>query len=146
MSKSTVVRAWLTGVIAVAGGLMFSGLCIALMLGFGGTFTQAPTGEGYDFVPARDGFFWMTIAGIVLGGVIAIFGSVVQLVAWVGAMVNTYVLADKSWFGILLAGGLVGFVFGPVGLAVMIAYVIAGPDGAAVAPTRTPVGSLAPTA
>lgn len=36
---------------------------------------------------------------------------------------------DKTWFIILLAGGLIGFGFSLVGLAVMIAYVIAGPDG-----------------
>jgi len=36
---------------------------------------------------------------------------------------------DKTWFIILLAGGLIGFGFALVGVAAMIAYLIAGPDG-----------------
>jgi hypothetical protein len=146
MSKSTVVRTWLAGVVTFAGGLALAGVSVALMLAFGGTFTTAPTGQGYDFVPAMDGAFWLSIAGIVLGGVLAAVGGIVQFVGWIGAMVNTYALQDKSWFGILLAGGVIGLFFGLAGLAVMIAYLIAGPDGTAVQQKRTPIGALAPSA
>ncbi len=61
------------------------------------------------------------------------YGDLVQLVAWIGALANTYLVADKTWFAIVLAGGLFGFFFGLIGFAAMIAYVIAGPDGYALA-------------
>jgi hypothetical protein len=150
MSKSTVVRTWLAGVITFAGGLALAGVCVGLMLGFAGTFTPAAGGQGYDFQQALDGVFWATVAGVVLGGIVAAIGGVVQFVGWIGAMVNTYSMPDKTWFGILLAGGVVGLMFGLVGLAVMIAYVIAGPDGVALTRERERMGgqtgALIPTA
>jgi hypothetical protein len=150
MSKSTVVRTWLAGVVAVAGGLVLAGICIGLMLGFGGTFSQSPSGQGYDFEPTINGFFWTTVGGIVFGGVLATVGGLVQLAAWIGALVNTNHLEEKTWFGMLLASGLIGFVVGLVGFAGMLAYVIAGPDGMVAVNNRAPLstqpGALAPTA
>jgi len=146
MSKSTVVRTWLGGLIALAAGLVLMAFSIGLMLGYGGTFTQSADGQVYDFVPRLDGFFWTTIVGIVAGCLLTAIGGVVQLVAWVGALFNTFQIEDKTWFAVLLAGGLVGFVFGIVGFAAMVAYVIGGPDGALVRRTPTVVGTLAPSA
>jgi hypothetical protein len=62
---------------------------------------------------------------------IAVFaaGSIVQLAAWIGSVVNTYRLQDKTWLIILLAGGVLGLGFAVVGFAAMMAYLIAGPDG-----------------
>ncbi len=140
MSKSTVVRTWLGGVIALAGGLAVVGVSIGLMLAYGGSFTQAPSGQGYDFEPALTGFFWTTVWGIVLGCFVAAVGGIVQLVAWIGALANTFQLPDKTWFAVLLACGVLGFAFGVVGLAGMLAYVIAGPDGAKAGRQLTPIG------
>lgn len=58
--------------------------------------------------------------------------GVVELVAWVGAVLNTYRLADRTWFVVLLAGGLLGIGSGLIGFAVMVAYLIAGPDGTGI--------------
>ena len=150
MTKSTVVRTWLGGLVALAGGLALMALSIGLMLGYGGTFTQSSDGQVYNFVPKLDGFFWSTVVGIVFGSVIAAVGGLVQLVAWIGAMMNTFQLEDKAWFAVLLAGGLVGLVIGVVGFVAMVAYVIAGPDGTGVrrspAAIGAPPGALAPTA
>lgn len=132
MAKSTIVRTWFGGLIALVGGLLLVGLSVGLMLGYGGTFTPATNGNGYDFVPSLGGFFWLTVGGIVTGGILAMVGGVVQLVAWVGALLNTYQLPDKSWFAVLLIGGLLGFVMGVIGLVTMAVYVLAGPDGMAV--------------
>lgn len=132
MAKSTIVRTWVGGLIAFAAGLFLAALSIGLMLAYGGTFTPAASGSGYDFVPSPDGFFWLTVGGIVAGGVLASIGGIVQLVAWVGALLNTYQLADKAWFAVLLIGGLLGFAMGIVGLVTMAVYVLAGPDGVAV--------------
>jgi hypothetical protein len=151
MKKSTVVRTWLAGVIFLAGGLVLAGVSIGLMLGFGGTFTPSPVGQGaYEFEPTLNGFFWTTVGGIVFGGALAAAGGLVQLAAWIGALVNTSHLDDKTWFGVVLAGGIVGFFVGPLGFAAMLAYVVAGPDGMAENKSRAPLstqpGVLATTA
>jgi hypothetical protein len=130
-------------------GLIIVGVSVSLMLVYGGTFTPVPGGNGYDFVPRYDGFFATTVALIVVGGIATVVGGLVQLAAWVGALVNTYQLQDKTWFGVLLALGLLGFAFGLLGFAAMVAYLIAGPDGTARAPqvptaTSRP-STLAPT-
>ena len=49
--------------------------------------------------------------------------AVGQLVAWVGAVLNTAQLEDKTWFLVLLVSGLLS-----VGFVAMIAYLVAGPD------------------
>ena len=53
-----------------------------------------------------------------------IAGVIGGLVSWIGALLNTAQLEDKTWFFMLLVLGLFSF-----GLVAMIAYVIAGPDG-----------------
>lgn len=144
MTKTAVTRTWLGGVIGLAAGLVIVGISVGLMLAYAGHFTAAPSGNGYDFVPTYDGFFWTTIGFTVLGSVVAFAGGIVQLVAWVGAMVNTNRLVDKTWFTILLLGGLVGLIFAPIGFATMVAYVVGGPDGMAV-PQGQPTSSVAPS-
>lgn len=131
MAKSTIVRTWFGGLIALAAGLLLAGLSIGLMLEYGGTFTPTASGDGYDFVPSLNGFFWLTVGGIVVAGALAAIGGIAQLVAWVGALLNTYQLPDKAWFAVLLVGGLLGFVMGIVGLVTMAVWVLAGPDGVA---------------
>jgi hypothetical protein len=89
MKKSTIVRTWLGGLVALAAGLLVAAVSIGLMLAYGGTFTQASSTGGYDFVPTLDGFFWMTVGGIVTGCAFAAAGGLIQLVAWIGALINT---------------------------------------------------------
>jgi hypothetical protein len=150
MTKSTVTRIWISGLVVLALGLIVAGLSIGLMLAYGGTFSAATSGSGYDFVPRYDAFFGTMVGLIVVGGIAAAVGGLIQLTAWIGALVNTYQLQDKTWFVVLLAGGLLGFAFGLLGFAAMVAYLIAGPDGMAVRqprispPTSLP-STLAPT-
>jgi hypothetical protein len=132
MAKRTITRIWLGGLVALAIGLLVSGLSIGLMLAYGGTFTAAPGGNGYDFVPSFGPFFWTMVGLMIAGFILAAVGGLVQLAAWIGALVNTYTLEDKTWFAMVLAGGLLGLAFGLLGFAAMVAYLIAGPDGMAV--------------
>ena len=149
MTKSTVTKTWIAGLVIFALGLIMAGLSVALMLAYGGNFTAAANGNGYDFVPRYDGFFASMVSLIVVGGIAAAFGGLVQLAAWIGSLANTYRLQDKTWFAVMLVGGLLGFFFGLLGFAAMVAYLIAGPDGMAAqqpqiqAPARP--SSLAPT-
>ena len=50
--------------------------------------------------------------------------AALTFVAWIGAVINTSRLEDKTWFLLLLLLGLFSF-----GFIAMLVYVIAGPDG-----------------
>lgn len=152
MTKAHVTRLWVLGFIVGVVGFIIAGISVGLMLANGGQWIPAAAPNNYDFVPRLDSYFWTTVGFTVVGGVIMIAGALAQLVAWVGALVNTYPLADRTWFVILLVGGLIGFAFGLAQPAVMIAYIIAGPDGAALqrelatpaTPVEPPTATFAP--
>lgn len=129
MTKPQITRIWVVGIIVSVVGLIIAGISLGLMLANGGTYVPAAGGNGYDFIPRTDSYFWSTVGFMIVGGVIAAAGGIAQLVAWIGALINTYQLQDRTWFIVLLAGGLIGLAVGLTQLAVMIAYVIAGPDG-----------------
>jgi hypothetical protein len=139
MTKTTITRMWIVGLIVLVAGLLVGGVSLGLMLTLGGTYTAAPSGNGYDFVPIINSFFWTTIGFMIVGFTVAAAGGIVQLAAWIGALVNTYRLEDKAWFIVLLAGGLLGLAFGLIGFATMVAYLVAGPDGI---PIRQPHVSM----
>lgn len=138
MTKVNITRIWLAGLIALAAGLLIGGLGVGFLLAFGGSFIPAHNGNGYDFIPRIDGFFWTMVSLMVVGFVFAVAGGIVQLAAWIGALVNTYQMQDKTWFVVLLAGGLVGLAFGLVGFATMVAYLVAGPNGLTVRTRQEP--------
>lgn len=142
MTKSTITKTWIAGLIVLAVGLLVGGVSLGLMLAYGGQFTPALGGNGSEFVPRLDGFFWTMVGLMIVGFTAAAIGGIVQLAAWIGALVNTYQLQDKTWFVVLLTGGLLGLAFGLVGFAAMVAYVIAGPDGMAI--RRSDTSPVAP--
>lgn len=144
MTKSTITKTWIAGLIVIVAGLLVGGISLGLMLAYGGTFQPAQSGTGQDFVPSMDGTFWTTVSFMILGFTAAAAGGLVQVVAWIGALVNTYPLQDKTWFVVLLVGGLLSFAFGMVGFAVMVAYLIAGPDGTATQEPRIPTATPQP--
>ena len=125
MMKSRVTRMWITGLGIMVAGLVVGGVSLGLMFAFGGQWVAAPETNGSTFVPSTDGFFWTMVSLEVIGFTAAVVGGILQLVAWIGALVNTARLPDKLWFIVLLVGGVIGF-----SLPVMIAYLIAGPDDA----------------
>ncbi len=138
MSKNSITRMWMAGLIVLVAGLVVGGVSLGLMLANGGTWTPAQTGNGSDFVPTINGFFWTTVGFMIVGFTVAAAGGIVQLAAWIGALVNTYQLEDKAWFIALLAGGLLGLAFGLIGFAAMVAYLVAGPDGMPTRRLRAP--------
>jgi hypothetical protein len=144
MTKETITRIWVAGIIVSVAGLLMAGISLGLMLAYGGHFTPAPGGNGRDFVPNFDGFFWTMIGLAITGVAIAAIGGVMQLAGWIGALVNTYQMQDKTWFIVLLAGGLLGLSFALVGFATMVAYVVAGPDGLAPEQRHMPPADLRP--
>ena len=134
MTKSAIAKTWVGGLVVFAAGIVVAIVGVFLMLAYGGTVTQITgNSNNFTFTPDYTGFFWTTIGMIVAGGLIALIGSLVQLAAWIGGLVNSYALPEKTWFLVLLLGGLVSVLLAlaPVGFAVMLAYVIAAPDGTA---------------
>jgi hypothetical protein len=47
MRKSTITKTWLSGMVAIAVGGAATAVGVGLMLDYGGTFNQAPSGTGY---------------------------------------------------------------------------------------------------
>jgi hypothetical protein len=129
MSKRTITRLWIAGLVVLVIGCIVGGVSLGLLFAYGGHFTPAPSGNGSEFVPNLDDFFWTTVGVTATGFTIAIVGGILQLAAWIGALINTNRLQDKMWFIVLLVGGLLGLNFGLLGFATMVAYLVAGPDG-----------------
>jgi hypothetical protein len=155
MTKRTITILWLIGVgVMIIGGLLalFSSLALASHIG---AFTA--NYQYSNYVP--DSTFWALVSFIVLGGIAILGGIVTQFVAWIGAVINTNRLVDKTWFNVLLWCGVAGIVLSLltaglgalVGWGLMIVYLVGGPDGMAVEPMmlRTapvePPRTLAPT-
>lgn len=141
MRKATITRAWLGGLAGIIAGIVAVALGTILMLAYGGTF-GGPTGR--DFVPDMSAFFWWMVGLITAGVLVGSAGAIVQIVAWIGALINTYASPEKAWFVVLLVGGLlavVGVLIAP--FVVMVVYLISGPD---VEPLRTRPAVPAPPA
>lgn len=102
--------------------------------------------DGPDVVGIQpDAFAWSMI-GLVGVAVLVMVGAALGLfVAWIGAVLTTANLPDKTWLIILLVGGLLS-----VGFIVTLVYVVAGPDGrpagAAAHDGRVPLAGHAPAA
>jgi hypothetical protein len=72
------------------------------------------------------------MTGVILAGTVA------AVVSWIAALLNTWQLEDKVWFGSFLVSGLLG-----LGVVAMIAYVVAGPDGTSQGPARPAIAGAA---
>ena len=120
MSKKNVTRLFVGALVAVGAGLVlgFAALWAALA-------SDAVDVGGSHYVDLNGGSGAWTALGLVIVGSLTILGgTIAAVVAWIGALLNTWELEDKMWFASLLALGLLGF-----GVIAMIAYVVAGPDG-----------------
>jgi hypothetical protein len=128
MSKLTVARIFWGSLIAIAGGLIV--FVIAGGLGFAGTgFIM----NGPDVVGVQPtSTTWFAAMLGIFGVAAVVAGGIAQFVAWIGALLNTAQLADRTWFLVLLLLGIFGLGFIP-----MLVYVLAGTDGTAAAvPTQ----------
>ena len=103
MSKPTITRLFVGAIVAVTAGLM---LVLAAVW----------AAVASDLV--------VTVALVIVGSLAMLTGAVAGVVSWIGALLNTAQLEDKTWFVSLLVLGLFS-----AGLLAMAAYVLAGPDG-----------------
>lgn len=134
VSKPTVTRVFIGAIVAMAAGVIlgFAALWAALA---GGLFVVG----GPDVVSVHGGSVgWSVLALVILAFVAFTAGAIAALVSWIGALLNTAELEDKTWFVLLLVLGLWNF-----GIIAMAAYVLAGPDGTR---RRTPASGVATAA
>jgi hypothetical protein len=134
MTKRRISAWWIAGTVAALAGT--TGALLVAYATNPGNALHGHTGTAVALLAA---------SFLVLGG-----GGIALLVAWVGALVNTHRLADRTWFNRLLWLGIVGLVFSPVvvgGLlwwGLLAAYLRNGPDSKAVQPPVATPATLAP--
>ena len=125
MRKTTIVKLFIGSLIGLGAAVVLLLVAGGLAL-WNGTFVM----DGPDVVGVEPSVFGGTMIAL---GIIAILtmvaAGVVQFLAWIGAVLNTAQLEDKTWFVVLLVLGLLS-----LGFPAMIAYVVAGPDGAVQTP------------
>ena len=122
MTKSNVTKLFMGSLIAIVAGVFLVALGFMIALATGTFVMEGPDVTGFQLsssAPAAFGLAFLGVLGIVGGGI-------VQFIAWIGAVVNTSRLEDKTWFIVLLVLGLLSF-----GFIAMLVYVLAGPDGTA---------------
>jgi hypothetical protein len=125
MTKSTVNKLFAGSLIAIAGGTVLS--LVAAIVAYT---NSALIMNGPDVVGVEPtAFAWSMVGVAIVGGLVMVTGAIGQFVAWIGAVLNTSRLEDKTWFIVLLVLGLFSF-----GFIAMLVYVLAGPDGTAAQP------------
>ena len=141
MTKSLVVKLFWGSLIGLVAGLILMGITFALAI-TNDIFIMS----GPDVIGIRSGVLpWILLGLCALAMLLLLFAAVAHFVAWIGAVLNTAQLPDKTWFVILLVVGLLGLVF-----IATVAYVIAGPDGvkakeeAIALPQASPVSPQVP--
>ena len=120
MSKSTVTKLFVSSAFAVIAGALLAFAAIWFAYANGAFVMNGPDVTAVQPTP----FAWAMVGVIVLSALAMLGGFMGGLVSWIGALLNTAQVEDKTWFILLLVLGLLSF-----GIVAMIAYVIAGPDG-----------------
>jgi len=127
MSKATITRLFAGSLIALVAGIVLAAVGAALAIASGAFIVSGPGVTGVDIAQLTGGaIITLTIATLGIVG-----GAIGQFVAWIGAVVNTARLEDKTWFILLLVLGLLSF-----GFIAMLIYVLAGPNDVPAARDR----------
>ena len=136
MSKATVTRLFIGAGLAMIAGAVLAFVAAGIAIA-----TNVFVMNGPDIVGLRGGALAWPSLGLGLVGVLAFIGGLIAgLVAWIGALLNSWQLESKAWFiGLLLLG-----IFN-LGFFAMIAYVLAGPDGTRGAAAQRAQAATQPT-
>jgi hypothetical protein len=124
MSKPNITKLFIGSLIALVGGLVL--MVVGLLLAFANGAFQM-TGPDVTGINST-ALSWSMVSLVVVGALAMLGGAFGQFVAWIGAVLNTSHLEDKTWFILLLVLGLLSF-----GFIAMLVYVIGGPDGTTTA-------------
>ena len=136
MSKKNVTRLFVAAIVAVVAGVVLGVAALWTALA-----SDAIDLGGSDYIDVNGGSgAWTALGLVIAGSLVALGGTIAAVVSWIGALLNTWQLEDKLWFGSLLAGGLLG-----LGVVAMIAYVVAGQDGMKQSVARPRIAGAAGT-
>ena len=122
MTKSTVAKIFIGSLMTIVAGVFVVAIGFLIALSTGTLVMEGPDVTGFELSSAAPAAFSVALLGMLC----IVAGAIGQFIAWIGALVNTSRLDDKTWFVILLVLGLLSFGFIP-----MLVYVLAGPDGTA---------------
>jgi hypothetical protein len=118
MSKLTIRRLFVAALVGGVAGILVSVISVLAALADGVITIGGPTAVSIKGDAFGDLLVWLVIASLLMTA-----ASLAAIASWVGALLNTYRLEDKTWFIAVLVLGLASF-----GWVAMIAYLIAGPD------------------
>lgn len=118
MAKTTIGRPFWGSLIALGGALILLAAAGGLALANGSLVRAGP-----DVTGIRENAFGWVMVALAAVAALVLITAVTQFIAWVGAVINTAGLKDKTWFIILLVTGLLSFRF-----IAMIIYLVAGPE------------------
>ena len=119
MHKIMIRKLFVGSLIAAAGGLVLLAVAGGLAIANSSVVKNGPDVTAIHATPL--GWVMIGLAGIAI--LVLVAAAITQFVAWVGAVINTAQLQDKTWFIVLLVTGLLSF-----GFIAMIVYLIAGPE------------------
>ena len=120
MSKTTVTRFFIGGLLAVLAGAILAIAAVWVAIA-----NDVFIMDGPDIVGHGGGSLGVApVAVALVGSATMLAGFIAGLLSWIGALLNTTRMANKAWFIALLLTGIFS-----LGFLAMIAYVVAGPDG-----------------
>ena len=118
MSRRTIAKMFGGSLVAMVAALVLLAVAGGLAYANDSFVMDGPDGVGVRSTP----FGWVMI-GLAALAVLTLMGAAVaQFVAWIGAVIHTARLPDKTWFVVLLVLGLLSF-----GFIAMVIYLLAGP-------------------
>jgi small-conductance mechanosensitive channel len=120
MTKQAISRLFVGSVVAFVAAIVLGIIAVIAALGGGAFQFNGPDVVGLN----SSAFTWSMIGLMILAGLALVGAAIGGLVAWIGALLNTAQIEDKTWFILLLVLGLLSF-----GFVAMVLYVIGGPDG-----------------
>ena len=135
MTKSNVTKLFIGSLIAFVAGVFLVALGFMIALATGTFVMQGPDVTGFQLSSSAPAAFGLAFVGLLA----IVGGGIAQFVAWIGAVINTSQLDDKTWFIALLVMGLCSF-----GFVAMLVYAVGGPDGTRDSSQQThPLGAHA---
>ena len=102
MSKPTITRVFIGSVVAIVAGFVLGLVALLFAFGSGSLVMTGPDVTGIE----PTAIAWTMVGLFVLAIVAVVGGAIGGLVAWIGALLNTANLDDKTWFIVLLVLGI----------------------------------------
>jgi hypothetical protein len=135
MSKSTITRLFFGAVVALIVGFVVAFATVLAAIAAGVVAIGGPSGVTVDGEVFAKSLPWLLIAALLFAS-----GTLAAIASWMGALLNTWQLEDKTWFVALLVLGLFS-----LGWVAMAAFVFAGPDATSPPAARRDVATTSGT-